>query len=357
VANAVNIRDGGNSITVDGTFWPATQPVSATDLDTRDLVFATDKVDASGSTGVGVTGTFWQATQPISAVRKATPVNTSDADGDYEMLQMANGRLWSRGIITDGSDNAFTSNSTAYAGKIAQDTNLLGTLGTAFSTAGKVDVIGTVDTTSNAVVNAANSTSSTLASGAVFTGTSVDILNYSTIRVSLYSDVSSSTNGLQAQFSNDNTNWDFVRQTTYTAIGYFIFNRVARYMRIVYTNGSVAQTVFRLQTLLVPNSSEFARHFLNEPPSDTNTGIIAQSVIYGRTAGTGSVYDAAAVKSAYAAPTINDAAQVVTMSPNSGNLLGLYRQNEELLIKTTMRLTAGLMTQERQGGNYGFELR
>jgi hypothetical protein len=38
-ANAVNIQDGGNTITVD-----------ATDLDIRDLVFATDKVDVSGST-------------------------------------------------------------------------------------------------------------------------------------------------------------------------------------------------------------------------------------------------------------------------------------------------------------------
>ncbi len=32
-ASAVNIQDGGNSITVDGTFWQATQPVSNTNLD------------------------------------------------------------------------------------------------------------------------------------------------------------------------------------------------------------------------------------------------------------------------------------------------------------------------------------
>lgn len=38
-AGAVNIQDGGNSITVD-----------AVDLDIRDLAFATDKVDVSGST-------------------------------------------------------------------------------------------------------------------------------------------------------------------------------------------------------------------------------------------------------------------------------------------------------------------
>lgn len=52
-AGAVNIQDGGNSITVDGAVsvsnFPAVQPVSAVDLDIRDLVFATDKVDVSGS--------------------------------------------------------------------------------------------------------------------------------------------------------------------------------------------------------------------------------------------------------------------------------------------------------------------
>lgn len=62
---AVNIQDGGNSITVDGTVaatqsgtWnigtvaTITNPVTvtATNLDIRDLAFATDKVDVSGST-------------------------------------------------------------------------------------------------------------------------------------------------------------------------------------------------------------------------------------------------------------------------------------------------------------------
>jgi hypothetical protein len=41
---AVNIQDGGNTITVDGTVIS-----TATDLDIRDLLFATDKVDASGT--------------------------------------------------------------------------------------------------------------------------------------------------------------------------------------------------------------------------------------------------------------------------------------------------------------------
>jgi hypothetical protein len=31
---------------------------------------------------------------PAMAIRKATPANTSDTDGDYEILQMSGGRLW-----------------------------------------------------------------------------------------------------------------------------------------------------------------------------------------------------------------------------------------------------------------------
>lgn len=42
----------------------------------------------------------------------------------------------------DGAGSLWTSNSTTFTAKFAQDSNLLGTLGTAFSTAGKVDVKG-----------------------------------------------------------------------------------------------------------------------------------------------------------------------------------------------------------------------
>jgi hypothetical protein len=41
---------------------------------------------------------------------------------------------------SDGAGNLLTSNSTTFTAKFAQDANLLGTLGTAFTTAGKVDV-------------------------------------------------------------------------------------------------------------------------------------------------------------------------------------------------------------------------
>lgn len=49
------IQDNGGSITVDGTFWQATQPVSGPLTDTQ-----------LRASAVPVSGTFWQATQPVS---------------------------------------------------------------------------------------------------------------------------------------------------------------------------------------------------------------------------------------------------------------------------------------------------
>jgi len=51
------INDGGNSITVDGTFWQATQPVSATDLDIRNLAQTQDNVRIWANTIIDGTGT------------------------------------------------------------------------------------------------------------------------------------------------------------------------------------------------------------------------------------------------------------------------------------------------------------
>lgn len=71
------IDDGGLSITVDGTFWQATQPVSFSWLGLTDTELRASPVPVSG--------TFWQATQPVSftwagltdAELRATPVPVS----------------------------------------------------------------------------------------------------------------------------------------------------------------------------------------------------------------------------------------------------------------------------------------
>lgn len=83
------IHDGGNSITVDGTVAVSsvggTVTVAATDLDIRDLVFATDKVDVSGST-VTVTATNLDirdlvfATDKVDVSGSSVTVTATDLD-------------------------------------------------------------------------------------------------------------------------------------------------------------------------------------------------------------------------------------------------------------------------------------
>lgn len=85
-ASAVNVQDGGNSLTVDngGTFAvQATVAAGATNI-----AKAEDVASADGDVGV-----------PAFAVRKATPANTSGTDGDYEALQISAGRLWTSSTI------------------------------------------------------------------------------------------------------------------------------------------------------------------------------------------------------------------------------------------------------------------
>jgi hypothetical protein len=85
IAAAVGVTDNAGSLTVDGTFWQATQPVSGTfwqvtqpvsgpltDAQLRAAVVPVS--DGAGS--LTVDGTFWQATQPVSGTfwQAAQPV-------------------------------------------------------------------------------------------------------------------------------------------------------------------------------------------------------------------------------------------------------------------------------------------
>ena len=153
------------------------------------------------------------------------------------------------------------------------------------------------DTTSVGIIDSGNSSTTPLGVGATFTGSSIDMLNYSTIRVSVFANQASATNGLQVQFGNDGVNWDFNRYTTLAANtgSTSAFNRAARYCRVVYTNGGTAQAAFRLQTVVVPVSAEFDRHFVGEAPAESHNSIITQSVIWGRTTGGGGGYVAVKV--------------------------------------------------------------
>ncbi len=104
-------------------------------------------------------------------------------------------------------------------------------------------------------VDGGNSTDALLGAAEVFTGTPADILNFTTIFVSVYSDVDSAVDGLELQQSCDGTNWDVIDKFTNLAgdprtKNLFDVQAGCKYFRVVYTNGDIAQTVFRLFTVL-----------------------------------------------------------------------------------------------------------
>lgn len=101
------------------------------------------------------------------------------------------------------------------------------------------------------LVSTANSTVAVLGANAVFTGTSEDVSKYSEIRVSIFSDVASATDGLTMQQSKDGTNWDTVDSYSIPASTGKTFGVGVseQFFRIVYTNGGTIQTAMRLSTV------------------------------------------------------------------------------------------------------------
>lgn len=133
------------------------------------------------------------------------------------------------------------------------------------------------------ILSSNNSTSTPLGISGVFTGTSDSVLDYNSITVSVYTDQTSVTSGLNIQFSTDNVNWDLTN-SEYIAAGKprsHTFTVLAQYFRIVYTNGSVAQTVFRLQSILSNGKaqSESVENTTNGTLSTfTNVRLIGQNI-------------------------------------------------------------------------------
>lgn len=145
---------------------------------------------------------------------------------------------------------------------VAADEIVDGTLGTV-----KVQYVklmdGTLDSTTKigganslpvslgSLTSTVNSSSTALLANGVFTGTSEDVSQYSSVNVFVFASHASATDGLSMQFSVDGTNWDNTDVYTIPATTgkTFSIQVVARFFRVVYTNGATAQSAFRMQTI------------------------------------------------------------------------------------------------------------
>lgn len=121
------------------------------------------------------------------------------------------------------------------------------------------------------IASTANSTTANLAGGAIFTGTSESIVNYSAIQVSAFSSHASATDGLSLQQSSNGTNWDIVDTYTIAATTGKVFSvqPTASFFRLVYTNGATLTTSLRIQTVFhvvtpSPSSQRSADTYPNE---------------------------------------------------------------------------------------------
>ncbi len=102
-----------------------------------------------------------------------------------------------------------------------------------------------------------NSSTATLAGDAVFTGLGEDVSQYASVSILYKSDVAAAASGLSIQFSQDNSNWDvqLVGDLGAKTFQVHALKPAAKFFRVVYTNGSAAQSFFRLQCIFHPSAS------------------------------------------------------------------------------------------------------
>lgn len=139
----------------------------------------------------------------------------------------------------------------------------------------------------NSPVSTLNSSTTILGIGVVFTGTFESVKNYAMLTVSIFTDKASANDGLAFQWSSDGTNVDRTEASSVLANAGRAFSLTVRaqYFRIVYTNGAVAQTSFRLQTVLHSTGVGLITKPLDVVLSTENFALLTQSVIAGEEGG------------------------------------------------------------------------
>jgi hypothetical protein len=146
------------------------------------------------------------------------------------------------------------------------------------------------------IVDAGNSTTTPLASGATFTGTGRSTLGFSEVQILVKSDQPSAANGITIQFSSDNAQWIDASPFTYTPgsgfnVGQaFICGVRGQYCRVSYINSGTNQGNFILQTVLRGDYNGADILSVNGTVNDNNHGELVIAQIIGKTTGGGGGY-------------------------------------------------------------------
>lgn len=86
----------------------------------------------------------------------------------------------------------------------------------------------------------------------VFVGNSEEVYRFTSILITISSNVSSADGGIYIEFSSNNTNWDISLMDSYEGGGNYskAYDIQSKYYRIIYVNGLTSQSNFRLQSSL-----------------------------------------------------------------------------------------------------------
>ena len=129
-----------------------------------------------------------------------------------------------------------------------------------------------------------NTTTENLGSGETFTGNWQDTLNYGVITLGIKSDTDSATDGLKVQWSSDGVN--VCEQDLFTILSnqgkVFSFGPARRYVRVLYVNGTSAQTSFNIETRLSKVYVKPSSHRINDPIVAEDDAELMKSVITGQ---------------------------------------------------------------------------
>ncbi len=144
------------------------------------------------------------------------------------------------------------------------------------------------------VLDSGNSTTTPLSGGATFTGTGKDLIGFSSVAITVYASHDSAADGMQFQFSMDNTNWDdvysFNIDFSESPTRRFQFPVCAQYFRFVYTNGGSAQSAFRVQTILHRSNILTSIHDVDGTVVGDRSCQLVKAVVAGETTAGGGAF-------------------------------------------------------------------
>ena len=149
-----------------------------------------------------------------------------------------------------------------------------------------IQVVATIPYTSNgkvqqATVSQGNSTSTPLGSNGTWQGDWEDVTRFAMVSLLVYVDQQSSTDGLLIEWSTDGVNVDDTDEFDVPAGNgkFYTFPPEGRFVRVSYTNGSTAQSEFRLQTIYRYTIIKSSSHRLITAIDDDDDAELVRAVI------------------------------------------------------------------------------